>query len=54
MTLKSTQLSTCGLCIDADPEPRDAAIGYALAAAFGTGAEPMWKLTLEAVLAMWP
>ncbi|WP_149827063.1 hypothetical protein [Streptomyces tailanensis] len=39
---------------DAAPEPHDAAIGYALAAAFGTGAEPMWKLTLEAVLAMWP
>lgn len=37
-----------------EPGPYDAAVGYALAAAFGTGAEPMWKLTLDAVLAMWP
>lgn len=35
-------------------EPHDAAVGYALAAAFGTGAEPMWKLTLNALLEMWP
>ncbi|MGW6568843.1 hypothetical protein [Streptomyces sp. NPDC054975] len=34
-------------------EPYDAAVGYALAAAFGTGAEPMWKLTLNALLEMW-
>ncbi|GHA85396.1 hypothetical protein ACIQRS_20445 [Streptomyces termitum] len=39
---------------DAPPEPRDAAVGYALAAAFGTGAEPMWKLTLDALLELWP
>ncbi|MFJ8077315.1 hypothetical protein ACIQ7Q_26140 [Streptomyces sp. NPDC096176] len=32
----------------------DASVGYALAAAFGTGAEPMWKLTLDAVLDLWP
>ncbi|MEV8596957.1 hypothetical protein [Streptomyces sp. NPDC052012] len=36
------------------PEPRDAAIGYALAAAFGTGAEPMWRLILDALLDLWP
>ncbi|SED86721.1 hypothetical protein SAMN05428945_5832 [Streptomyces sp. 2224.1] len=35
------------------PSPYDASIGYALATAFGTGAEPMWKLTLDAVLAVW-
>ncbi|GGX15447.1 hypothetical protein GCM10010297_41100 [Streptomyces malachitofuscus] len=35
-------------------EPYDASVGYALAAAFGTGAEPMWKLTLDAVLDLWP
>ncbi|MGW7050454.1 hypothetical protein [Streptomyces sp. NPDC054887] len=35
-------------------EPHDAAVGYALAGAFGTGAEPMWKLTLNALLEMWP
>lgn len=32
--------------------PDDAAVGYALAAAFGTGAEPMWKLTLDATLSL--
>ncbi|MFG2138109.1 hypothetical protein [Streptomyces sp. NPDC048650] len=36
------------------PGPYDASVGYALAAAFGTGAEPIWKLTLDAALAMWP
>jgi hypothetical protein len=36
------------------PEPYDAAVGYALAAAFGTGADPMWKLTLDAVLETLP
>ncbi|MDT0454950.1 hypothetical protein RM550_04225 [Streptomyces sp. DSM 41527] len=35
------------------PGPYDASVGYALAAAFGTGAEPMWKLTLDAALAIW-
>ncbi|MET9969917.1 hypothetical protein ABZZ80_29325 [Streptomyces sp. NPDC006356] len=34
--------------------PEDAAVGYGLAAAFGTGAEPMWKLTLDALLNLWP
>ncbi|MET9931929.1 MULTISPECIES: hypothetical protein [unclassified Streptomyces] len=36
------------------PEPHDASLGHALAAAFGTGAEPMWRLTLYAVLDLWP
>ncbi|MEV5887007.1 hypothetical protein AB0L74_30800 [Streptomyces sp. NPDC052020] len=36
------------------PEPYDASVGYALSAAFGTGAEPMWKLTLNAALELWP
>ncbi|MFG2976203.1 hypothetical protein ACGFYY_24885 [Streptomyces sp. NPDC048331] len=35
-------------------EPYDASVGYALAAAFGTGAEPMWQLTLNAALDLWP
>ncbi|MFJ4684972.1 hypothetical protein [Streptomyces sp. NPDC088789] len=34
--------------------PEDAAVGYGLAAAFGTGAEPMWKLTLDALLTLLP
>ncbi|MFD4865842.1 hypothetical protein [Streptomyces sp. NPDC058412] len=37
-----------------EPGADDAAVGYALAAAFGTGAEPMWKLTLDALLELWP
>ncbi|WP_246212967.1 hypothetical protein [Streptomyces abyssomicinicus] len=36
----------------AGQEPQDAAVGYSLAASFGTGAEPMWKLTLDAALAL--
>ncbi|MET9768237.1 hypothetical protein [Streptomyces sp. NPDC006415] len=28
-------------------EPADAAIGYALAAAFGTGGQPMWMMAIE-------
>lgn len=39
---------------DASPGPEDAAVGYGLAAAFGTGADPVWKLTLDAVLHLWP
>ncbi|MFB7178779.1 hypothetical protein ACFCYI_13860 [Streptomyces sp. NPDC056257] len=37
-----------------EPGADDAAVGYALAAAFGTGAEPMWKLALDALLELWP
>ncbi|MEV5595029.1 hypothetical protein [Streptomyces sp. NPDC052496] len=32
----------------APPLREDAAVGYALAAAFGTGAEPAWRLLLQA------
>jgi hypothetical protein len=32
---------------DAEPEPLDAALGYALAAAFGTGAQPWWMIATE-------
>ncbi|MFJ9769315.1 hypothetical protein ACIRUY_36495 [Streptomyces erythrochromogenes] len=39
---------------DGQPQGYDAAVGYALAAAFGTGAEPAWKLTLDAVLEAMP
>ncbi|MFD0265689.1 hypothetical protein ACFVGY_03710 [Streptomyces sp. NPDC127106] len=38
----------------ARPEAYDAAMGYALAAAFGTGAEPWWELALNAALDLWP
>lgn len=34
---------------EAAVEPRDAAIGYALAAAFGTGGQPMWMMAVETV-----
>ncbi|MFI7285105.1 hypothetical protein ACIBRY_00275 [Streptomyces anulatus] len=30
-------------------EPADAAIGYALAAAFGTGGQPMWMMAADAI-----
>ncbi|WP_316959617.1 hypothetical protein [Streptomyces sp. TRM68367] len=39
---------------DAEPEPLDAALGYALAAAFGTGAQPMWMLAMHAAGDMVP
>ncbi|ANP48464.1 hypothetical protein J2Z21_005856 [Streptomyces griseochromogenes] len=32
---------------DAAPDATDAAVGYALAAAFGTGGQPMWMMALE-------
>ncbi|MEW1639490.1 hypothetical protein AB0469_36220 [Streptomyces sp. NPDC093801] len=35
-------------------DPYDASVGYGLAAAFGTGAEPMWQITLNAALELWP
>ncbi|MCH0543316.1 hypothetical protein I3F58_27960 [Streptomyces sp. MUM 203J] len=34
---------------DADVRAVEAALGYALAAAFGTGAQPMWMLALDAL-----
>ncbi|MER7845191.1 hypothetical protein ABTZ03_14740 [Kitasatospora sp. NPDC096077] len=39
---------------DADARPADAAIGYALAAAFGTGGHPTWMLLVEGVAALIP
>lgn len=39
---------------EAEPEALEAALGYALAAAFGTGAQPMWMLAMEAVGDMMP
>ncbi|MGP3683627.1 hypothetical protein ACTVZO_02775 [Streptomyces sp. IBSNAI002] len=33
----------------ADTRPADAAIGYALASAFGTGGQPMWMMVVDAV-----
>jgi hypothetical protein len=30
-------------------EPLDAAVGYALAAAFGTGGQPMWMMVVDAI-----
>ncbi|MEU6951881.1 hypothetical protein [Streptomyces sp. NPDC045714] len=35
-------------------EPLDAAIGYALAAAFGTGGQPMWMMAVDAVSELLP
>ncbi|MET9835999.1 hypothetical protein ABZ078_43515 [Streptomyces sp. NPDC006385] len=34
---------------DAAPDAVDVALGYALAAAFGTGAQPMWMLVADAI-----
>lgn len=34
---------------DAEPDATDAALGYALTAAFGTGAQPMWMIAMEMV-----
>ncbi|WP_369171059.1 hypothetical protein AB5J49_25815 [Streptomyces sp. R28] len=34
---------------DTGPDPTDVALGYALAAAFGTGAQPMWMLVSDAI-----
>ncbi|MER6299056.1 hypothetical protein ABT247_05695 [Kitasatospora sp. NPDC001539] len=39
---------------DAPTRPADAAIGYALASAFGTGGHPTWMLLVEAVAALIP
>ncbi|MGW7457616.1 hypothetical protein [Streptomyces sp. NPDC054797] len=35
-------------------DPYDASVGYGPAAAFGTGAEPLWQLTLNAAPDLWP
>ncbi|MBT2418541.1 hypothetical protein J7F01_19690 [Streptomyces sp. ISL-22] len=34
---------------DPAPDPTDAALGYALATAFGTGADPMWVIAVQMV-----
>jgi hypothetical protein len=39
---------------DAAPEALDVALGYALAAAFGTGAQPMWMLVTDAIADLIP
>ncbi len=39
---------------DAEIQPLDAAVGYALAAAFGTGAQPMWMMAVDAVATALP
>ncbi|WP_342448380.1 hypothetical protein [Streptomyces durhamensis] len=39
---------------DAAADATDAALGYALAAAFGTGAQPMWMIAIEMVGDMLP
>lgn len=35
-------------------KPADAAIGYALAAAFGTGGQPMWMMLVDTVSELLP
>ncbi|NNN31321.1 hypothetical protein HLK59_13275 [Streptomyces sp. S3(2020)] len=39
---------------DAKPDAMDAAVGYALAAAFGTGAESMWTAAVDSVFDAFP
>ncbi|WP_435058962.1 hypothetical protein [Streptomyces sp. bgisy060] len=39
---------------DAEPEALDAALGYALAAAFGTGAQPLWMTAVEVISDLLP
>ncbi|MFI7357856.1 hypothetical protein ACIBTP_28530 [Streptomyces avidinii] len=39
---------------DRELRPADAAIGYALAAAFGTGAQPMWMMIADGVSSALP
>ncbi|GHH23526.1 hypothetical protein [Streptomyces lanatus] len=39
---------------DAAPEPLDVALGHALAAGFGTGAQPMWMLVADAIGDLFP
>ncbi|MCX5195979.1 hypothetical protein OOK31_19125 [Streptomyces sp. NBC_00249] len=39
---------------DADLRPADAAIGYALASAFGTGGQPMWMMIVDGVSSALP
>jgi hypothetical protein len=39
---------------DAGVRPADAAVGYALASAFGTGGQPMWMMLVDAVTTALP
>ncbi|MEW1722302.1 hypothetical protein [Streptomyces sp. NPDC093109] len=39
---------------DVDIRPADAAVGYALASAFGTGGQPMWMMLVDGVSAALP
>ncbi|MFG2989547.1 hypothetical protein ACGFZK_09720 [Streptomyces sp. NPDC048257] len=39
---------------DCELRPADAAIGYALASAFGTGAQPMWMMIVDGVTSALP
>ncbi|MFD0124810.1 hypothetical protein [Streptomyces virginiae] len=39
---------------DREIRPADAAIGYALASAFGTGAQPMWMMIVDGVTSALP
>jgi hypothetical protein len=39
---------------DADPQPVDASIGYTLAAAYGTGGQPMWMTLIDVVTDLIP
>ncbi|WP_228774978.1 hypothetical protein [Streptomyces sp. NRRL B-1677] len=38
----------------AEVSPADASVGYALAAAFGTGGQPMWMVAIEAAAELLP
>ncbi|MFH8787204.1 hypothetical protein [Streptomyces roseoverticillatus] len=38
----------------AEVSPADASVGYALAAAFGTGGQPMWMMAIEAAAELLP
>ncbi|MEU9004135.1 hypothetical protein [Streptomyces sp. NPDC048551] len=39
---------------DAEVRPTDAAVGYALASAFGTGGQPMWMMIVDGVASALP
>ncbi|WP_433546501.1 hypothetical protein ACQPZG_16430 [Streptomyces sp. CA-294286] len=39
---------------DADPRPVDASLGYALAAAYGTGGQPMWVTLIDVIAELIP
>ncbi|MFJ4874129.1 hypothetical protein ACIP93_02740 [Streptomyces sp. NPDC088745] len=39
---------------DAAPRPADASVGYALAAAYGTGGQPMWMTLVDVVTELIP